>query len=80
MSQIDQSFDDAGKLTSDRTRESLTKFMNAFASWVDMHAAHANATGAQVGVSETELLGLVTRVTLKPRAASSATTPRGPLR
>jgi chromate reductase len=28
-------FDDAGKLVDDRTRESLTKFGAAFASWID---------------------------------------------
>jgi chromate reductase len=42
LSHVDKSFDDAGKLTSDRTRESLTKFLTAFASWVEIHAAHAN--------------------------------------
>src|SRR2546423_2732743 len=34
----DKMFDPQGKLTNDSTREFLTKFMQAFAAWVEKHA------------------------------------------
>ncbi len=37
LSHSDKSFSDDGKLTNDRTRETLTKFMAAFAQWIETH-------------------------------------------
>jgi chromate reductase len=31
-------FDDQGKLTNDKTREFLTKFINAYAQWVETNS------------------------------------------
>ena len=33
-------FDDSGNLTNDSTRESLTKFMRAFAAWVETNTSN----------------------------------------
>jgi chromate reductase len=35
----DKLFDASGKLTADSTREFLTKFMSAYAGWVELHRA-----------------------------------------
>jgi chromate reductase, NAD(P)H dehydrogenase (quinone) len=36
---IDKQFDASGKLTSDSLRDLLTRFMNAYAAWVELHRA-----------------------------------------
>jgi chromate reductase len=39
ISGADKLFDEAGNLINPATREFLTKYMNAFAAWVENHPA-----------------------------------------
>jgi chromate reductase len=40
INQVASTFDAEGKVTNDKSREMFTKFMAAFAKWVEQHPAH----------------------------------------
>ena len=43
LANVASMFDDAGALTNDATRSFLASFMQAFAEWIDRHAATSSA-------------------------------------